>query len=68
MIPLIIRLKGKVTLRIPFFGKKTLYKKELWRYQVDAINANIFDIHTKDPDESPPEIVAYFTPVVRNKT
>ncbi|XP_071798137.1 uncharacterized protein [Asterias amurensis] len=63
MIPLIIRLKGKVTLKIPFLGKKTLYQTELWRYQVDAINANIFDTHTKDPDESPPEIVAYSTPV-----
>ena len=64
MIPLIIRLTGKVTLKIPFFGKKTLYKRDLWRYQASPVRSNIFNIHTKDPDETPPEITAYSTPVV----
>ena len=65
MIPLIIRLSGKVTLSIPFFGiKKTLYKKDLWRYQANPIHSNIFNTRTKEPDESPPEIMVYSTPVV----
>ncbi len=64
MISLIIRLSGKVTLMIPFLGRMTLYKNDLWRYQADPIHANIFDIHTKDPDKSPPELVAYSTSVV----
>ncbi|XP_033637389.1 uncharacterized protein LOC117298318 isoform X2 [Asterias rubens] len=64
MIPLIIRLSGKVTLSIPFFGiKKTLYKKDLWRYQANPIHSNIFNTRTKEPDESPPEIMVYSTPV-----
>ncbi|XP_022103294.1 uncharacterized protein LOC110986022 [Acanthaster planci] len=62
MIPLIIRLRAKVTLKIPFFGRKTLFSAELWRYQAPAIHGNIFDIHTKQPDKSPPEIEEYSTP------
>ncbi|XP_033637723.1 uncharacterized protein LOC117298529 [Asterias rubens] len=63
MIPLIIRLTGKVTLKILWFGTKTLFKKDLWRYQANAIHKNIFDVHTKDPDTSPPEVMDYSTPV-----
>ncbi|XP_022102001.1 uncharacterized protein LOC110985344 [Acanthaster planci] len=61
MIPLTIVLKGKVTIRIPFFGKKTLFQKDLYRYQASKISSNIFYIQTKDPDPSPPEISEYST-------
>ena len=64
MIPLVLRLTGKVTLKIPFLAKVTLYERDLWRYQANPIHKNIFDIHTKDPDTSPPEVVAYSTPAV----
>ncbi|XP_038062441.1 uncharacterized protein LOC119732930 [Patiria miniata] len=63
MIPLIIRLRGLVTLKILFFGKIILFETDIWRYTSPAIHRNIFDIHTKDPDTSPPEIEAYSTPV-----
>ena len=61
MIPLIIRLKGLVTVKILFFGRIVLFEKEIWRYEAKKIWGNIFDIHTKDPDKSPPEVKDYST-------
>ena len=63
MVPLTIVLKGKVTIKIPFFGKKTLFQRDLYRYQASKISSNIFYIQTKDPDPSPPEISDYSTEV-----
>ncbi|XP_038050876.1 uncharacterized protein LOC119724026 [Patiria miniata] len=62
MIPLIIRLRALVTLKIPLLGKITLFKGDIWRYQVPTMRQNIFDIHTKEPDKSPPAIEKYSTP------
>ena len=67
MIPLEIRLRALVTLKIKLIFKtfkKTLFKADLWRYQAPAINKNIFDVHTRQPDNSPPKIEEYSTPVV----
>ncbi|XP_038050728.1 uncharacterized protein LOC119723897 [Patiria miniata] len=58
MIPLTLVLRGKVTVNY-VFGKKTLYKRDLWRYQTRPIGGTIFHIETKDPDPSPPEISEY---------
>ncbi len=61
VIPLIIRLKIKVTTRFPF--KLTLYDKELFRWQANAMVGNVFNNHIKDHDDSPPVVMAYSTPV-----
>ncbi|XP_022100338.1 uncharacterized protein LOC110984441 [Acanthaster planci] len=62
MIPLRIRLRALVTLKIPFFGKTVLFKANLYRWEAPAVHQNIFDFHSQEPDTSPPEIEQYSTP------
>ncbi len=64
MIPIIIRLTGRVKMLFPFVGWKVIFQQDLWRYQANTIHGNIFEYHNKKPDETPPEIMAYCTPVV----
>ena len=63
MVPLILRLYAKVTVKI-FWDTKTLYNDELWHYEAPAVFKNIFEVHTSKPDKSPPEFQAISTPAV----
>ncbi|XP_019616821.1 PREDICTED: uncharacterized protein LOC109464310 [Branchiostoma belcheri] len=62
LIPLQLKLKALVTLevKIPFIGtiKKTLFKKTLWKYSTPSIKNRILDLHTWEPDNTPPEMEA----------
>ena len=63
-IALKVKLKLKCTLWIPFIGYKEVLAKKLWQYNSPTTKKNIFNIHTKEPDKSPPEIKETTTSVV----
>ncbi|XP_072033446.1 LOW QUALITY PROTEIN: uncharacterized protein [Amphiura filiformis] len=66
IVPLTITLYGKVTLKL-IFKTRTLYKKKIWQYKTPAIEGEIFNIHTKDPDKSPPQFMESTTSVSRKR-
>ncbi len=57
LIPIELFLYAKLTVDTFLFGKKTLLDIQLWHYSAPAEESNVFDIHTKDPDKSPPQFV-----------
>ena len=64
LIPLTMTLYGKVKIDLGWFGSKTVFKKRIWHYQTPKIQKEIFNIHNKEPDESPPQFVEFTTSTV----
>jgi hypothetical protein len=69
IIPLSLKLMGLVTLEIDLgpFGsiEKTLFKTNIFEYRAASISTNIFNVHTKDEDKSPPTFSKYSSNKVR---
>ncbi|XP_019614832.1 PREDICTED: uncharacterized protein LOC109462715, partial [Branchiostoma belcheri] len=64
LIPLRLELRAilKLTVKLLFIKiEKTLINKLLWHYTTPSITANIFDIHNKEPDNSPPTFNSFAT-------
>ncbi|XP_048258679.1 uncharacterized protein LOC124137747 [Haliotis rufescens] len=60
LIPVILVLKGLVTVEIKFLKiKKTLYEAEIFRYTAPVIKKRLFDTVKKEEDTSPPEFLDY---------
>lgn len=61
MAPAKFQLFALVTLEVDLLFttiKKTLFKKELWRYEAPKIFKTVLDVSTKEPDDSPPVVTA----------
>ncbi len=57
-------MRALLTLKIPIIGRIVLLSIDIFKYSMSPIEGNIFDLHTKDPDPSPPQIKEFATPVV----
>ncbi|XP_072048753.1 uncharacterized protein [Amphiura filiformis] len=68
LIPIELYLYAKLTVDTFLFGKKTLLSVRLWQYSAPAEEENVFDIHTKDPDKSPPQFVEATTSGSRKRS
>ena len=64
LIPLTLSLYARVIFAPPLFPEEILVDELLWRYSVPPQEANIFDVHTGEPDESPPQFMDATTTVV----
>ncbi len=62
-IPLSLTLFGKVDIYY-LFGSETVYETPIWHYQTTKIEKEIFNVHTNEPDESPPQFMESSTPAV----
>lgn len=66
LIPVILVLKGLVTVEIKFPKvKKTLYEAEIFRYTAPVIKKRLLDTVKKEEDTSPPEFLDYVDKPVR---
>ncbi|XP_078660674.1 uncharacterized protein LOC144905141 [Branchiostoma floridae x Branchiostoma belcheri] len=64
LIPLRLELRAILKLTVNLLVKKiekTLINKLLWQYTTPSITANIFDLHNKEPDNSPPTFNSFAT-------